>query len=544
MIELRILSFLKARMMSRTGSAFIEAMAVLAFAAGLAGCASTSVITESNWPQDRKVIDGFDISQSNRVLSHGLTQIYARALDEPALDQFILIGLDGLAEIDPLFSFVDNGPNIKTFIGTDLTSDLKKPESRNVKDWVDFFHGAVVGARRKSMLFRSADLEQFYYAFFDAALEDIDPYSRYAGRLQARANRDTRNGFGGMGMRYLNGELGLVVTGLQKNAPAAAAGLEIGDIITHIDGTSLIAKRRWTIRRLLRGPVGSRSKLAVIRGKLGRALSLRVRRSLIVPQTVETQVIDNVVIVNIHSFNQQTAQTVEAELSSALAAMPSVSGVILDLRGDPGGLLDQAVTVSDLFMETGRIVSTRGRHPESVQRYQAFEGDVAEGRPIIVMVDSRSASAAEIVAAAIQDSGRGLIVGTSSYGKGTVQTVIRLPNEGEITLTWSRFHAPDGYAIQDLGVLPFICTSGVTGSVEEALQMWHAYGSQIASMKAQWRTVQPGDIKARSTLRSQCPAEVRPESSIDLDLAKGLILDDILYAQGLGLTATTEAQND
>ena len=351
-------------------------------------------------------------------------------------------------------------------------------------------------------------------------------------------------GFGGIGMRYEENDLGVIVTGVQKNAPASQAGIKVGNIVTHIDGTSLAAKRRWTVRRLLRGAIGSQSDLTVITGNLEKAKRTTVTRSLILPQTVETDVIGDTVVVKIHSFNQQTAQTVNSELAEALAISPEVNGIILDLRGDPGGLLDQAVTVSDLFLESGRIVSTRGRHPESIQRYQAFEGDVTQGRRIIVMVDSRSASAAEIVAAAIQDSGRGLIVGTSSYGKGTVQTVVRLPNDGEITLTWSRFHAPAGYSIQDLGVLPMVCTSGLSGSVETALQQWKTSGSLIADTKAQWRIVAPDDINTRSSLRSRCPAEVRADTTIDLDLALSLLSDGNLYAQALGLTATTEAQKE
>jgi len=393
-------------------------------------------------------------------------------------------------------------------------------------------------------LITSADLEQIYTAFFDAALDDLDPYSRYSGRLQARANRETRNGFGGIGLRYVNTDLGLEVQGLQPEAPAAAAGLIVGDFITHIDGVSLATKRSWTIRRMLRGPIGSTSTFSIIRKSFQPAKSITVVRSLIVPQTVELTVRDNVAIVEIHSFNQQTSQTVEALLTKALSDETSISGVILDLRGDPGGLLDQAVTVSDLFMESGWIVSTRGRHPESIQRYQAFEGDIAGGRPIVVLVDSRSASAAEIVAAAIQDTGRGLIIGTSSYGKGTVQTVVRLPNDGEITLTWSRFHAPSGYAIEDLGVLPMVCTSGLEGPINDALQRWQETGSQIAALKADWRTVAPNDIEARASLRSHCPAEVRPETSVDLELARRLILKDSLYAQAVGLTATSAAKKE
>ncbi|MBV5324033.1 MAG: S41 family peptidase, partial [Rhodospirillaceae bacterium] len=136
-----------------------------------------------------------------------------------------------------------------------------------------------------------------------------------------------------------------------------------------------------------------------------------------------------------------------------------LQGVILDLRGNPGGLLDKAVTVVDLFVAQGPILTTKGRHPEATNAFDAHPGDMGEDLAVVVLVDGRSASAAEIVASSLQDSGRAVVIGTNSYGKGTVQTVISLPNDGEITLTWSRFHTPSGYALHGLGVLPALCTS-------------------------------------------------------------------------------------
>lgn len=513
----------------------------------LGGCAATGIVSDANWPRDRKVIEGYEVTESDKVLSYGIKQVEARALERPVVGHFIIGGLTGLANIDPLFSVVDLDDRVLTYVGSALASNLTKPtgqdNDQDVKAWLTLVHGSIIGARRVSARLRNADLEQIYSAFFDTALSALDPYSRYAGRLQARSNRETRNGFGGIGLRYVSNDLGLEVRGLQTNAPASAAGLKVGDIITHVDGRTLSAQRNWTIRRLLRGPIGSSAAFTVLRGHLAPAQSFTVKRTLIVPQTVELEVADNVAIIQIHSFNQQTSQTVESVLTKAIAATPSLKGIILDLRGDPGGLLDQSVMVSDLFMEGGPIVSTRGRHPESIQSYQAFDGDISEGRPVAVLVDSRSASASEIVAAAIQDSGRGLVVGTSSYGKGTVQTVVRLPNEGEITLTWSRFHAPDGYAIEDLGVRPMVCTSGQDGPVSDVLAAWRESSSQIVEQKAAWRMVSATDVKARASLRTDCPAQVRSESSIDLDVAKSLILNATLYAQAIGLSATTAAQS-
>ena len=144
-------------------------------------------------------------------------------------------------------------------------------------------------------------------------------------------------------------------------------------------------------------------------------------------------------------------------------------GVILDLRGDPGGVLDQAVAVADLFMDSGRIVSTHGRNPDSHQYFEATPGDIANGLPMAILINGNSASASEIVAAALQDSGRAVLIGTNSYGKGTVQTVPRLPNNGEIALTWARYFAPSGYTLNHIGVLPSICTNNGDQDATELL---------------------------------------------------------------------------
>lgn len=519
-----------------------KSIQALVLACLLTACATPGVVTDANWPRESATVDGYDLMGTERVLSYGLTQIQAKALEAPSLEALTLMGLRGLSDIDPEFTIVRVGGFVQSFVGESLTSELSLPETNTVDGWVKVFQGVVVGARRQSELIRRASDEELYAVFFGTALEKLDAYSRYAGRLQARSNREVRNGFGGLGLSYITNDLGLEVRSVQPGSPAIAAGLRAGDLITHVDGKTVATQRSWTIRRLLRGAVGSKSVVSVLRGQLQGALRVEITRSLIVPQTVEATLENGVAVIRIHSFNQQTSKTVQSEYANLRRHGPSISGVVLDLRGDPGGLLDQAVAVSDLFMESGSIVSTLGRHPESIQRYHAFEGDITDGLPLVVLVDSRSASAAEIVAAAIQDTGRGIVVGTSTYGKGTVQTVIRLPNDGEITLTWSRFHAPDGYAIEDLGVLPMVCTTNADQSAPDIIETWRTTGSQFVAQRAQWRTVGATDLPARSKLREACPAQVRDEDTIDLDVAKLLILNESYYAQAVGLTATTAAQ--
>jgi carboxyl-terminal processing protease len=203
-------------------------------------------------------------------------------------------------------------------------------------------------------------------------------------------------------------------------------------------------------------------------------------------------------------------------------------GIILDLRDNPGGLLHQAVRIADLFIEQGRIISTRGRHRDSLQVFDATPGDITDGAPIAVLINGYSASAAEILAAALQDRGRAVVIGTTSYGKGTVQTVLRMPNDGELILTWARLHAPSGYAMHGLGVVPTICTKADTSTNEPgtANMLVHA----ALAEKAGWRrmlSLRRGYKRAsaddRKLVENYCRSEENTNAAVDVEVAKTLL---------------------
>jgi carboxyl-terminal processing protease len=219
-------------------------------------------------------------------------------------------------------------------------------------------------------------------------------------------------------------------------------------------------------------------------------------------------------------------------------------GLVLDLRGNPGGLLDQSVAVADLFVTRGPLVSTRGRHPASRQYYNATPDDIADGLPIVVLVNGGSASAAEIVAAALQDAGRAIVVGSTSYGKGTVQSVLPLPNEGELTLTWAKFYAPAGYTLHEHGVVPTVCTSalGENETNPVAAIRKAALHSESAPIVRKARIALDED--GWRELRQTCPAQTN-DNKLDIEVAKRLLADPTLYARTLHPAATplpTEAR--
>jgi len=242
-------------------------------------------------------------------------------------------------------------------------------------------------------------------------------------------------------------------------------------VILAVDGTPAERLDIANSKGALRGPVDSHVTLTLRPANDPRERrEVAVKRARIVPPTVDYEPRDGAAYIRITGFNQGTTDELRAALRVSRTDLGAkLSGYVLDLRGNPGGLLDQAVAVADLFLAGGRVVTTHGRHPDSHQYFEAAAGDPGETKPIVVLVNGGSASASEIVAAALQDSRRAVVVGSTSYGKGTVQTVLRLPNKGELTLTWARFHAPSGYALSRHGVIPDLCTNIANASVPAIL---------------------------------------------------------------------------
>ena len=289
-------------------------------------------------------------------------------------------------------------------------------------------------------------------------LTSLDPHSNYLNTKNFNDMKvQTRGEFGGLGIE-VSMENGLVkVVSPIDDTPAARAGLKPGDLITHLDGDPVQGMTLPEAVEKMRGPVNSEIKLTIRReGK--EPFDVKLIRATIKIQSVRSHLEgDNIAYIRITTFNEQT----DVGLNNAMKNLKQQAGgkllgVILDLRNDPGGLLDQAVAVADAFLEKGEIVSTRGRRSEDAQRYNARPGDIAAGLPVAVLINGGSASASEIVAGALQDHHRAILLGTRSFGKGSVQTIIPLPSHGAMRLTTARYYTPSGRSIQAKGIDPDI----------------------------------------------------------------------------------------
>jgi len=289
-------------------------------------------------------------------------------------------------------------------------------------------------------------------------LTSLDPHSNYLNTKNFNDMKvQTRGEFGGLGIE-VSMENGMVkVVSPIDDTPAAHAGLKPGDLITHLDGDPVQGMTLPEAVEKMRGPVSSEIKLTIRReGK--DPFDVKLIRATIKIQSVRSHLEgDNIAYIRITTFNEQT----DVGLNNAMKNLKQQAGgkllgVILDLRNDPGGLLDQAVAVADAFLEKGEIVSTRGRRSEDAQRYNARPGDIAAGLPVAVLINGGSASASEIVAGALQDHHRAILLGTRSFGKGSVQTIIPLPGHGAMRLTTARYYTPSGRSIQAKGIDPDI----------------------------------------------------------------------------------------
>jgi carboxyl-terminal processing protease len=287
-------------------------------------------------------------------------------------------------------------------------------------------------------------------------LTGLDPHSSY---MNAKAFRDmqvqTRGEFGGLGLEVTQ-ENGIIkVVSPIDDTPASRAGIKAGDLITSIDNTTVQGLSLNDAVDKMRGPPNSTIHLVIKREGVDKPIELALQREVIHIQVVKSHIEGDIGYVRLTQFNEQTDSGLRAAVAKIKAQLgDKLKGFVLDLRNNPGGLLDQAVSVSDDFLNQGEIVSTRARHPEDSQRWNAKPGDITDGLPLVVITNEGSASASEIVAGALQDHHRAIILGQRTFGKGSVQTVIPLPGNGAMRLTTARYYTPSGRSIQGLGITP------------------------------------------------------------------------------------------
>ena len=348
-----------------------------------------------------------------------------------------------------------------TLVTTQVAGPLLAQENSqkaNIYQQLDLF--GDIFERIRGQYVEEVDAADLIEAAIDGMLSSLDPHSSYLSPEDAADMRvQTRGEFGGLGIEVTQEEGFVKVVSPIDDTPADEAGIEAGDFITHVDGDSVLGLSLDEAVGMMRGVVGSEIVITVVREGEDEPFDVTIIRDTIKLTAVRTRVEGESVVLRVTTFNDQTYSNLEAGIEKQIEAaggIDLVNGFILDLRNNPGGLLTQAIRVSDAFLDKGEIVSTRGRDPEDGDRHNANIGDLAQQKPLVVLINGGSASASEIVAGALQDHRRAIVVGTKSFGKGSVQTVMPMRGSGAMKLTTARYYTPSGRSIQALGISPDI----------------------------------------------------------------------------------------
>ena len=352
-----------------------------------------------------------------------------------------------------------------TVAGVIATTQIAAPllaqetaKTENVYEQLDLF--GDIFERIRAQYVTETDSSELIEAAINGMLTSLDPHSSYLSPKDAAKMREqTRGEFGGLGIEVTQEEGFVKVVSPIDGTPADEAGIEAGDFITHVDGESLLGLVLDDAVELMRGPVGSEIVITVVREGEQEPFDVSIIRDTIQLTAAKARTVGNTVVLRLTTFNEQTYPKMKLGLEEQIEAaggIDNVNGIVIDLRNNPGGLLNQAIAISDAFLEKGEIVSTRGRELADGDRVNATPGDLSQGKPIVVLINGGSASASEIVAGALQDHRRAIVIGTKSFGKGSVQTVMPLRGNGAMRLTTARYYTPSGRSIQALGVSPDI----------------------------------------------------------------------------------------
>ena len=337
------------------------------------------------------------------------------------------------------------------------TNYLYAKNSNKLYEKIDLF-GEVLETIKQEYV-DEVDQADIMDSAINGLLQSLDPYSAYMSPKSFEGMRtDTKGEFGGLGIE-IGMESGVVkVISPIDDTPAANAGIKAGDYIVRINGKQVQGKTLTDAVELMRGPVGSEIKLTIRRKNVKKALEFKIKRAVIEVKSVEAKIIGNkkqIGYLRLKSFNENSDEQLFKNINN-FEKNKKLNGYILDLRNNPGGLLNQAISVSDFFLNNGEIVSTKGRKISETRRFFSKKGDGINGKPLIVIINTGSASAAEIVSGALKDHKRAIILGERSYGKGSVQSIIPLKNGGGLRLTISKYYLPSGKSISEVGVLPDI----------------------------------------------------------------------------------------
>ncbi|MFT8307546.1 S41 family peptidase [Acetobacter malorum] len=465
---------------------------------------------------------GVDMGLVRSVIATALEFLAPRTLESHTSRDFTLWGLGSLTALDPMLTLDTRGADIRLLSGQTSLLSQPAPPAGNAEDWAKLAVDFISTARAHSESVADASREDLVQAFFDELFNHLDPYSRYIGPSSATTDRQARvGGEADAGLSLTRKGRDIVISAVNANGPAWTATVDPGDKLLAVNNRLTAGQSVETVTGWLRGEEDSRVTLRLLSPGQRRGHTVVLHRAKVPPETVFAFASGPLVVLRVTSFSSDTAEEMSQYLDQATQD-PNLKGLIIDLRGNRGGVLQQAVTAAALLLDRGVAAVTDGRDQQANHIWAVQGGDMTNGLPIAILVDGRTASAAEILAAALADHRRAVVIGSSTLGKGLVQTVAQLPDEGELFVTWSRVIAPLHWPLQGLGVMPQLCTS--LGETEMTRQMHDLAAGTLdnqPAVEASRLARFPLPVSRILAIRKACPAALG--SDRDLDVARAVL---------------------
>ncbi len=473
---------------------------------------------------------GFDADALAKLQAEAIDFMVPRTMEPVSPGQLALWGLGGLTGIDPGLTVVARDRKAALLARGRVVFETPMPGADPVA-WGQVAAGLTAAAWQISPAMRRLGQAAIAKILFDEMLAHLDPYSRYIPPIEAMSDRDRRAGHAGIGIGLGRAGSNTVAREVVMGSPAAKAGVYPGATILWIDGRGALGRDPATVEAMLNGPEGTEVEIGW-RTREGTSRVAIVTRAMVPPETVYPRRSGDVLILQITGFSQTTDQHVAQAVFDNSRAFRPLKGIVLDLRGNRGGLLRVAVATADIFLTAGVVVRSAGRAAEANRIWVSDKDEMAKGLPMAVLIDGGTASAAEVLAAALTDRGRAIAIGSSTFGKGVVQTIDPLPDGGELFLTWSRLLAPKGWPIQSLGVMPQVCTSLGEESLRRQLGALAAgqwvLRDAVSAHRAARAPMTPDQIVS---IRERCPGADPRES--DLAVAQALVENPVSHSAAL-----------
>lgn len=391
------------------------------------------------------------------VFEVGLDRMMEVYIDPLDIKDVVEDGLKGILGLDSFFTLESDSTHFTLLYKNAKKETVAFPDKSKIDDWSKLIQTITLKAQASSEKFAAISAENIYQAFFDAILHDLDRFSRYTSQEQTRFYENRRIGYEGIGVVLAKKDNDIIIKKILPDSPADKEGMRVGHKILKINGIDLSDKTLDSIALLLSSIKGDDVQItASYAGQKG--VEFKLKKAKVIENTVSYELRKGVGYIKVSHFNKFTGINVQDAIQKIkIQTKGSIKGYVLDLSDNPGGLLDEAVKVADTFLDSGIILTTKGRNPKSEQLFEAEKGDWIDGKPLIVFINQDSASSSEIVAAALRDNHRALLVGTRSFGKGSVQTIYTLPNDSELYLTWAYLYEPNGQVYHKKGLEPDVC---------------------------------------------------------------------------------------